>query len=388
MAGKLIYRSIIGEAGSTEHITWLGTGRAGIVHNSGCCDDLIVVDSASGKELWRQKHYETFGGVTVPLFDEAALYIPLRENSQKLSAHDRETGKQLWTRSMGNGQYAFMVPPAQTRNHIAVCSSNTGKITIVDKIDGQVVSAARTPHKLADYWPRLLAFHDKFIALAADRKTGGLIADLYDPAVEGCFVKTLAKLPGKGEKGEILNQILVGDALYFFTGSGLFGKLDINSGEIAIKHKLPDIPDEYYYLGRHIHCHDGLLCAISRRYDGKQLGWHGYLALKYNPATSELSVTPFEGETHLVQYYKDSAWRLSGKGLVRFALFGNGEITQIPLEDWKNNVSDEVFQNSSDTGINWLIADDKLMAMPLADDDPVDAAGILYCWDLADCIKY
>lgn len=89
----------------------------------------------------------------------------------------------------------------------------------------------------------------------------------------------------------------------------------------------------------------------------------------------------------LLQYYKDSAWWISEKGLTRFAFPGDGSITNIELENCENGVDEQAFPNSSETGVNRLLADNKLFAMPLSEPDSIDTAGVLYCWNLEAILK-
>ena len=376
--GKLLYKSTIGSEERTSRITWLGNGRVGIPHHNGHQDDLIVVNASTGEELWRHGGYKDVLGNNVPLSDERAIYTPLFR--QTCAALDLETGADLWGR-MGIGEYSQV----QTKAHIALFDTMSSALTIIDKKGGNLLCYVNIPHPFGDYLPMLRAARDRVIVLRTDNEAHQCAIDLYDPAIEGCFVKTIARYPNKGESEEILSKIVIDDALYFFTDKGYFCKLDLTSGEIVDRHRLPD--PRYYYISTccYLHFYDGRLCAIAAQFDGD-----GYdYALTYNPANGrfEWNNNTFSGGSSCVQFYKDSAWRLSDKGLTRFSILGDGSISCVELEDWKNNIPDWTDGISSENGNCWLIADNKLLAMPQSESKPTAASGVLHCWDLSDCFN-
>ncbi|GHV96205.1 hypothetical protein AGMMS50293_25250 [Spirochaetia bacterium] len=377
MAQTLNYQVKIGKK-DFEHITYLGNGRVGIVHSSDGYDyKLTVINIGDGSVVWEQANYETFGGVAVPLYDEHAVYMPITESSQKLSANDRETGKPLWARSVGNGTWAFMTPPVQTAAHVAVCNTHSDKLSIIDKKSGKVVCSAKLAHEVPDYRPSIRAWRDKFIAFATDSKNDQWTIDLYDPATEGVFVKTILRFPEKGEDGRIVLHTLIGDWLYFFTAQGWFYKLDLLSGEIKEKHQLPDpsiSEDGYSFSTRYIHRHNNWLCAIG---DFNMSGGKStYFAFRYDMNSGAFSSIPFEYQkTGYMQFYEGGVYRLSESGLMRFDILGDGKTIEIPLEQWDNKISSNTFKNSDESGEHWLVVAGKILAIR-------EKKGELLCWDI------
>ncbi|GHV85944.1 hypothetical protein AGMMS50230_15520 [Spirochaetia bacterium] len=380
MAQTLNYRVKIGGEGDEryyKHITYLGNGRVGIVHSAGYRYKLTVINIGDGSVAWEQANYEKFGGVAVPLYDEHTVYMPIKESSQKLSANDRETGKPLWARSVGNGTWAFMTPPAQTAAHVAVCNTHSDKLSIIDKKSGKVVCNAKLAHEVHDYWPQLRVWRDKLIAIAADSKNDQWTIDLYDPAAEGVFVKTILRFPEKGEDGKILLHIIEEDSLYFFTEEGWFYKLDLTSGDIKEKHQLPDLSESeyrYLYFTRYIHRYNNLLCATGSFYVSG--GKSTYFAFRYDMNSGAFSSIPFEEpKTGWMQFYEGKVYRLSESGLLRFDISGDGATTEIPLDKWDKKISSNTFANSGESGEHWLVVAGKILAIR-------EKEGELLCWDI------
>ena len=388
MSNAIKFKLNLGPEDSTEFMTDLGGGRVGIVFSSEYHEDLFVVDTNNGKTSWMVERYDTFGGVTVPFFDEDRLYSPfignpekLKENpfagrAQAIAAFNPESGKQLWACSIGGGQYHFMVPPAMTKTHIASVNSNNGKMTIIGKDKGKKTHKIKLEHGMYDYEPYLLAWGEKFVTIGNDKKSKRYVFDLYDPSTEEGFVETLGSFPEKGAKEIIdgINPFIVGDCLYFSTQSGNFCKYNLLEKKFT-QHKLVESDGE-----------------SSPRYH-KQVMFSGNLAcfvFSYNDVNYSC-VYDMEKDTCEVKTFKLASWNkqmhdgkcyhLSKKGLVEVDFLGGGSSKEIPLKDWDKHVN-STFLANGDNGEEWIIADGKLLLMPRSKKNVIHSTGELVCWEI------
>lgn len=385
MANKLKYKVPLGEGKSYQYITHLGAGKVGIVYYRASQYALGMVNIHDGSVVWERLGYDTFGGVAVPFCDEKAVYAPVNVGSQHIAALGKQTGTELWTRYLGNGQYNFMVPPVQTEAHIAAASVNSDRLSVIDKKSGKLAGKAKMPHGLENYWPLLRPWHDKFIAIAIDGKNDQWTIDLYDPAEKELFVKTIFRFPEqKGDEGKILLQKVVGDSLYFFTEEGAFYKVNLLSGEVMEKHILPDASRSKYgwdYARRYIHQHNGKLCAIGSFYTAEDDQSH-YFVFRYELESGAFSVLPIAQTGNLIQFYEGGAYSLTKKGLTHWDVLGDGSMSEITFEEWPVYIPDGTFENSGESGEQWLITESKLLAIRTEEAGDGEKQGYLYCWEL------
>jgi|GEM_PF-1828122 len=378
----------LGEEDSTQLITDLGNGQVGIVHDSEYHDDLFIVDINDGKISWMVERFDFFGGVTVPFFDENALYASfigdpkkLKENpfaprTQTFCAFEPDTGKQLWACSMGNGQYQFMVPPAMTKTHIASVNSNNDKMTIISKDKGKKTHKVKLEHGMSDYEPYLLTWGEKLVTIGNVKRTKQFAFDVYDPATEEVFVETLGIFPDKGEKDIIdgIDPFIIGDCLYFTTKRGLFCKYNLAEKKI-VQHQLVEIVDGYSPRYKEkVMFHEGLACFVMSYQDIT----YSYV---YDIEKDTCEVKTFKLDNWWTQLYDGKCYHLSKKGLVEVDFLGDGSSREILLEDWDKHIT-STFLSCSKSGEEWLIEDGKLLVMPSSKKNKIHTTGNLICWEI------
>jgi hypothetical protein len=389
---KMKFQLKLGDGNDIEYITYLGGGKAGIVHSYPA--KLTVVDIHSGSVLWERKEAETYGGVAVPIYDERAVYIPLNSSSRAMSAHNPATGEELWKRSLSSSTYQYMVPLAQTEAHIASCNTNAKVLSVLDKKTGKIVCKAKLKHEVPDYRPWVFAWQDKFIAIGLDKRTDQFVLDLYNPSVEGGYVDVVARFPEKGKVERIGESqlLVVGNFLYFFSELGWFYKLNLLTGQIESKHHPLDGAKGKYYFNKRIAVEGNLLCCVVEHSEGDVSKFY---MCRYNLNADTFTAVTFE--LKLERIYHGNILPICGgagihmneNGIVKYDLLGDCSSKEIPLENWAAHFGKDLpSMHTGEQDEKWLIVDDKLLYMR---DKPrserkagkvLEDAGCLFCWEI------
>jgi len=351
------------------YAVYLGNDKVGIVFDTYPTTVFYMVEISSGKILWTQKDYACFGKVSWPIYDGNISYLALRSGQNRcLGAHDSVTGEQLWLNKLSNSQFQFMVPLVQTKDYVAVCNTQAEKIALVDKITGKIASRVKLKHYLYDYEPNLVAWGEKFIAVAPIKKREkSYVIDLYDPKEPEGFVRTITEAISP----DICRHTIVDDFLFYFTSTGDFYKVDLNDGEVKQHEKINS--DSYFsrIISRE---GDQLYCAFAKDEE--------FYLFTYDLTNGQVKVTPIEIDDeesinygNVVPICGAEGYLLWEKGIMKYDLAKGGDREKVVLEGFDKVVAgDSLMRHTKDYNENWLVAENHLLT--IAED------GQLRCWEI------
>jgi outer membrane protein assembly factor BamB/TolA-binding protein len=187
--------------------------------------DLVCLDAASGKIVWRAARKETFEGDPAEVPGGAKGRVVAFGEPARMIALDIETGAEVYSLALGEHDPRITVRPMVAESGRIFCVVGGSELFAVDGVAGAVIW-----HKKLAYWPR---------EIAASRDGAGLCVIPYGGAdqprlavFDGASGAPL--LEDKREKSRVGQVAFDGDRLYVFSGDFVAARLraiDWRSGE-------------------------------------------------------------------------------------------------------------------------------------------------------------
>jgi outer membrane protein assembly factor BamB len=218
----------------------------GKVYAVGMAGDLVCLDAASGKEVWRKSYTKDFGGsVQAWGYSESVLVDGNKvigtpcSASAAVVALNADTGALLWKTPVpkpgGAGGYAS--PIKVTLGNVSMY------VTLLGKDGGVVGVDAKTGKLLWQYnrimngtanIPAVVSQGDKLFASTGYGDGGAALLQLV-PGAGGVTVKELKYYPAKELQNHHGGMVLVGDHVYLGRGhnNGLPTCVEMKTGKIA-----------------------------------------------------------------------------------------------------------------------------------------------------------
>ena len=372
---KLLYQTKIADNNGEYYLTHLGNGLIGTI--GGYDEKIDVINLNTGEILWRVKSYERFGGVSDPIYDDKFIYLARGNDFRSIYACQSQTGICEWERNLSNSTYQFMVPLAQTETHIASCNPTAKKLTIIEKTTGKISCRAKLAHPVREYKQDVMAWNNQFVAIALDKRKKEFVLDLYDPTIEDGFVKTIGIIPDKNEPSV---QIIVGDNIFIFTEKGYFYKINLQTGAVEQK----EVTNNIEKPGRFCHSkvinrnEDKLYCVVLHD-DIYMLCTYDLTSGIFTKKTIDVSITDVFGD-NILPLTQGKGYHLSEAAcLVEYDLANEGLSKTISLERAPEILDEDfLFRNTERYGENWLVAENKLIAVVEDGEN-----SILSCWEIS-----